>query len=214
MDYFTSDLHFCHDREFLYGPRGFSSVAEMNEAIIKNFNESVGWEDRLYILGDVMMGFDIEAGCRLLGRLPGEKYIIRGNHDSDKKLSAMADVANVKVLGLAELYEYGKRKFYLSHYPTCTGNFSVTEKKYYSNRFQGAYEIVSLTGTITTRDGAFYQHLHMSAADRSGAVVGGHLNSAVVSATCEMLIRLLPGTVERCFDEKVGLNLFRFEERS
>jgi len=58
----------------------------------------------------------------------GEKYIIRGNHDSDKKLSAMADVANVKVLGLAELYEYGKRKFYLSHYPTCTGNFSVTEK--------------------------------------------------------------------------------------
>lgn len=128
MDYFTSDLHFCHDREFLYGPRGFSSVAEMNEAIIKNFNESVGWEDRLYILGDVMMGFDIEAGCRLLGRLPGEKYIIRGNHDSDKKLSAMADVANVKVLGLAELYEYGKRKFYLSHYPTCTGNFSVTEK--------------------------------------------------------------------------------------
>jgi len=94
------------------------------------------------------------------------------------------------------------------------GLFSVTEKKYYSNRFQGAYEIVSLTGTITTRDGAFYQHLHMSAADRSGAVVGGHLNSAVVSATCEMLIRLLPGTVERCFDEKVGLNLFRFEERS
>jgi len=57
----------------------------MNEAIIKNFNESVGWEDRLYILGDVMMGQDIEAGCRLLGRLPGEKYIIRGNHDSDKK---------------------------------------------------------------------------------------------------------------------------------
>ena len=100
----------------------------MNEAIIKNFNESVGWEDRLYILGDIMMGQDIEAGCRLLGRLPGEKYIIRGNHDSDKKLSAMADVANVKVLGLAELYEYGKRKFYLSHYPTCTGNFSVTEK--------------------------------------------------------------------------------------
>ena len=31
--WFTSDLHFCHDRDFIYGPRGFKSVQEMNEAI-------------------------------------------------------------------------------------------------------------------------------------------------------------------------------------
>ena len=31
----TSDLHFCHNRDFIYEPRGFASVHEMNEAIIK-----------------------------------------------------------------------------------------------------------------------------------------------------------------------------------
>ena len=90
------------------------------------------------------------------------------------------------------------------------GLFDTTEKKYYSNRFQGAYEIVSLTGTISTKDGAFYQHLHMSAGDRQGRVFGGHLNAAVVSATCEMVIRVIPGRADRYFDPEVGLNLVRF----
>ena len=90
------------------------------------------------------------------------------------------------------------------------GVFDTAEKKYHSNRFQGAYEIVSLTGTVSTMDGAFYQHLHMSAGDSQGRVFGGHLNAAVVSATCEMVIRVIPGRVERAADPDLGLNLFRF----
>lgn len=90
------------------------------------------------------------------------------------------------------------------------GVFFTNEKKYYSNRFQGAYEIVSLTGTISTMDGHFYQHLHMSAGDAKGNVKGGHLHSANVSATCEMVIRIIDGEVDRYHDEEIGLNLFRF----
>ena len=90
------------------------------------------------------------------------------------------------------------------------GVFFTNEKKYYSNRFQGAYEIVSLTGTISTMDGHFYQHLHMSAGDAKGNVKGGHLNRANVSATCEMVIRIIDGEVDRYHDEEIGLNLFRF----
>lgn len=63
---------------------------------------------------------------------------------------------------------------------------------------------------MTTQDGKFYAHLHMSAGDREGKVFGGHLNSATVSATCEMVIRVLDGIVERKLEETVGLNLFRF----
>lgn len=90
------------------------------------------------------------------------------------------------------------------------GVYNTAEKQYYSNRFQGAYEIVSLTGTVTTIDGGFYHHLHMSAANDQGVVFGGHLNSAVVSATCEMVIRVIDGVVERAPDLETGLNLFRF----
>ena len=50
----------------------------------------------------------------------------------------------------------------------------------------------------------------MSAGDGSGAVFGGHLNRANVSATCEMVIRVIPGQVDRAFSQEIGLNLFRF----
>lgn len=90
------------------------------------------------------------------------------------------------------------------------GVFDTAERKYASNSFQGAFEIVSLWGTVNTMNGAFYTHIHMSAGDESGAVFGGHLNRAIVSATCEMVITLIDGTVDRSFDEEVGLNLFKF----
>lgn len=90
------------------------------------------------------------------------------------------------------------------------GLFDVEEKKYHGNHFHGAYEIVSLTGTINTKDGEFYTHLHMSAADVNSNVFGGHLVDATISATCEMVIRVVDGTVDREFNEEVGLNLFKF----
>ncbi|GFI61175.1 hypothetical protein IMSAG049_00332 [Clostridiales bacterium] len=90
------------------------------------------------------------------------------------------------------------------------GVFDTAEKKYYANDFKGAYEIVSLTGTINTMNGEVYTHLHMSAGDMEGKVFGGHLNRAVVSATCEMVITIINGAVDRKFSEEIGLNLFEF----
>lgn len=90
------------------------------------------------------------------------------------------------------------------------GVFKPEEKKYYSNEFKGDFEIVSLTGTINTMNGKFYTHIHMSAGNDKGEVFGGHLNKAVVSATCEMIINIIDGVVDRKFDEDIGLNLFKF----
>ena len=50
----------------------------------------------------------------------------------------------------------------------------------------------------------------MSAGDETGHVFGGHLNRAVVSAVCEMVVTEIPGSVDRAFNEEVGLNLFHF----
>lgn len=90
------------------------------------------------------------------------------------------------------------------------GVFHTDEKKYYANQFTGDWEIVSLVGNITQMNGEYYAHLHMSAGGTDGSVVGGHLNRAVVSATCEMFITVLDGAVERRFDGDVGLNLLDF----
>ena len=88
--------------------------------------------------------------------------------------------------------------------------YKVNEKKYYKNHFVGDFEIVSLTGTINTMNHEFYTHIHMSAGNDSGEVFGGHLNEAVVSATCEMVITIIDGEVERFLDDETGLNLFLF----
>ncbi len=91
------------------------------------------------------------------------------------------------------------------------GVYKVDEKKYYSNSFKGNFEIVSLTGTINTMNNEFYTHIHMSAGNEKGEVFGGHLNRAIVSATCEMIISLIDGKVDRYHDDEIGLNLFKFE---
>ena len=90
------------------------------------------------------------------------------------------------------------------------GVYKMAEKKYYANSFQGPFEIVSLTGTISTMNGEYYAHLHMSAGNDKGEVFGGHLNRAMISATCELVIHVIDGRVERRHDEEVGLNLFEF----
>lgn len=92
------------------------------------------------------------------------------------------------------------------------GVFKTKEKKYEANHFTGDYEIVSLTGTINTMNDEFYSHLHMSAGDEKGNVFGGHLNRAIVSATCEMVINIIDGKVDRKFNEEIGLNLFEFKD--
>lgn len=91
------------------------------------------------------------------------------------------------------------------------GVFLTDEKHYQANEFEGSFEIVSLTGTINTMQDAFYCHLHMSAGNEKGEVFGGHLNRAVISATCEMIIQIIDGRVDREKDEETGLNLFRYE---
>ena len=61
MIYFTSDCHFSHDKEFLWGPRGFKNQWEMNEKIIENWNAIIQPDDDVYILGDIVHRY---RGCR------------------------------------------------------------------------------------------------------------------------------------------------------
>lgn len=119
-------------------------------------------------------------------------------------LAAVGEIAGAEHIQLASVSALGATNDFT------VGVYSVDEKQYHANDFKGNFEIVSLTGTINTMDGEFYTHLHMSAGDEKGQVFGGHLNRAVVSAVCEMVITVIDGVVDRRFSEEIGLNLFRF----
>ena len=67
-----------------------------------------------------------------------------------------------------------------------------------------------VSGLGASMDGKPYLHLHMSASNEYGKVTGGHLNEAHVSATCEIVVRVVDGSVGRAFSDEIGLNLFEF----
>lgn len=91
-----------------------------------------------------------------------------------------------------------------------TGLYDTGRKEFIANTWDRPMEITALAGNISLKDGEIYQHMHITMADASGSVFGGHLKSAVVSATAEIVIRVLNGTVGREFAEDIGLNLWKF----
>jgi len=117
----SSDCHFCHDKDFLFKPRGFDNVFDMNEAIIKNWNSLVNYDDTVYLLGDIMLNDNFE-GINCLRRLNGNIKIIFGNHDTDTRKDLYKELYNVEVLGYATMIKAEGYTFYLSHYPTLTSN--------------------------------------------------------------------------------------------
>ena len=120
-----SDAHFGHDREFLWGPRGFKSSIEHDEATIANWNSVVGPDDIVYHLGDLMLG-DNEYGKRCVERLNGTIRLIRGNHDTDRRWNEVyPTIPNVELVGWADVIHYRKYHFYLSHFPTNTANLEA-----------------------------------------------------------------------------------------
>jgi len=87
------------------------------------------------------------------------------------------------------------------------GLFLAATQEYHTTTLSGDHEITSLAGNITTMDGQPYLHLHATLSDASFLAFGGHLTSAVVSGTCEIVIRTIDDTVSRTFDADVGLNV-------
>ena len=126
----TSDLHFGHNREFLWGPRGFRSIEEHDEAIIANWNSVVAEDDYVYVLGDLMLG-DNKHGKACVERFNGHIYLIRGNHDTNERWDEVyPTISNVvERYGWASMIGYRKYHLYLSHFPTLTGNLEKESLK-------------------------------------------------------------------------------------
>ena len=78
--FYTSDLHFGHANIIKYCNRPFENADDMNEALVKNWNDKISYEDEVFILGDVFFT-SLKVATELMIRLNGKKYLILGNHD-------------------------------------------------------------------------------------------------------------------------------------
>lgn len=81
--FFTSDTHFYHANILKYCNRPFSSVEEMNEKLIENWNSVVGKNDIVWHLGDFSFGKK-ENVSEIVPKLNGRINLVMGNHDHQK----------------------------------------------------------------------------------------------------------------------------------
>ena len=122
MIWMTSDLHFNHENILKYEPvsRPFTTVEEMNEVLIQNWNSKIGPGDIVYVLGDLCMGrYDtIEP---IIKRLNGKIILIRGNHDTPRRIEVFQSLG-IEVRDI-EYLRYKGRFFILCHFPIASEEF-------------------------------------------------------------------------------------------
>lgn len=114
MNYYISDLHFCHTNILKFDNRPFQTLEEMHETIIANWNSRVSKTDTVYILGDFCWGKE-EEWIPLLKKLYGHKVLIKGNHDL-KNMSATLKKHFQSITDYKEITDNGCRVI-MSHYP-------------------------------------------------------------------------------------------------
>lgn len=133
----------------------------------------------------------------------GNRYVLRLDRGEEvlEQIGVLCRKENIRVgyavgLGAADRVELGL--------------FNTTTKIYKKTLLEFPMEITSLVGDISTMNGETYLHFHINVCNEDMQVFGGHLNSCRISATGEITITKIDGTVEREFSEKVGLNLYHF----
>lgn len=133
----------------------------------------------------------------------GNKYVIRFDKGEEvlDKLTTFCKEQGIKLATVSAIGAANEIKL---------GLFNTGEKNYHATTLKGDYEITSLSGTVSTMNQEVYLHLHITVSDHELHVYGGHLNSLVISATCEMVMDVMDGEVDRAFSDEIGLNLFEF----
>lgn len=84
MKFYIADTHFGHESVINMCKRPFSSIEEMDETLIVNWNSVVSPNDEIYILGDFIFKSELTPQY-YLDQLKGKKHLILGNHEKWRK---------------------------------------------------------------------------------------------------------------------------------
>jgi calcineurin-like phosphoesterase family protein len=125
----TSDPHFGHENILNFKDnkgnkvRPFSSVEEMNEILLENWNKVVKPGDLVYVLGDIT--WDRQWFAHNWPKFHGRKKLAPGNHDDIQWLSRGAFFKSVQLW-----YQFKSLEVVLSHVPIALWNEPHVKYKY------------------------------------------------------------------------------------
>ncbi len=140
MKYFVADTHFFDKRMIgnqKFAPRPYFMVQEMDDNIIKNWNDEITDNDVVYHLGDIAVCHikpqkkAYEYVFNVLRQLNGHLVLIKGNHDS-RGLFKYLDNHNYLLNGrnkfefhdVGVLIKMNHAQYYMTHYPIMLGKVS------------------------------------------------------------------------------------------
>lgn len=112
MNFYIADTHFGHHNILRYDNRPFDNVSKMDEVLIDRWNDVVGDDDTVYILGDFSWYKEKET-LKILECLSGYKVLVKGNHD---RISPQISRQFTKVCDYLEIND-GSTRVIMSHYP-------------------------------------------------------------------------------------------------
>lgn len=119
--YFIADTHFGHKNALAFDARPFKDIEEHDKALISRWNNAVGIDDEVFILGDLSW-YNVTKTIEIVKSLNGIKHLIVGNHD--KKLLKNRDlqflfveITDYKEIELQDNSGGNKKGIVLCHYP-------------------------------------------------------------------------------------------------
>lgn len=140
MIYYTADLHLGYLPILQATLRPFASVKEMDEALIRNWNETVWPEDTVYIVGDLSYNGG-KTPAQYLSRLNGIKHLIRGNHDTGIEDAVRFFDFCASVTDFLEIEDEGHHVI-LCHYPILHEKGGYMVHGHIHNQRNHAYQLL------------------------------------------------------------------------
>lgn len=112
--WFTSDTHFGHENIIRFCGRPFANVEEMDEELIRRWNETVPEDGIVFHLGDFANGGS-KLWNDILFQLKGRKHLILGNHDM--KPIRQGYMCHFELVTQQMTIQVGGQTIILNHYP-------------------------------------------------------------------------------------------------
>ena len=119
----------------------------------------------------------------------------------EELMSSIEQISKKEGLGLATVNGIG----------ACSqiemGYIVLSEKQYTFKEFTGNMEILQTTGNVTLKNGSPFAHIHINIADEDCRSFGGHVKSAIISATFEGVLNIIDDEIHREMNDDVGIAL-------
>ena len=142
----------------------------------------------------------------IYSKLGTDKFVLR-LESGDDILRSLERFATSMKIGASLIEGIGSlNKVKLGHY-----DFKTKQYKY--ETFEDDFEILNLSGNMSSMNLKPLPHLHVTLGRRDFSVIGGHLDEGSIANMVEISIWKLPGKLVKSKDESIGLNLLQLSHR-